>query len=82
MQTKVFKFVSTKNHVGEMDEFPQYQWENLFLDTINVFRFLEATGYEPYISGLQKWKNRLSSLIGFLLILLDRAKHSYHLLHW
>jgi len=25
MQTKVFKFVSTKNHVGQMDEFPQYQ---------------------------------------------------------
>jgi len=27
---------------------------NLFLDTVNVLPFLEVTGYEPYISGLQK----------------------------
>ena len=26
------------------------------LDTINLLRFIEATGYEPYISGLQNEK--------------------------
>lgn len=29
---------------------------NLFLDTVNVLRFIEATGYELYIIGVQKWK--------------------------
>ncbi len=60
---------------------PNTNEKTLFLATVDLLRFLEVTGYEPYISGLQKLKNRLRNLIGFFIILLDRAKHSYHLLH-
>ena len=56
MQTKAFKSISIKNHVGQTDEFPQIPMSNLFLDTVNVLRFIEATGYELYIIGVQKWK--------------------------
>ncbi len=65
MQTKVFKFVPTKNHVGQTDEFPQYQRENPLFGYRRFASFFRSDGLRALYQWVAEIKKPIKELNRF-----------------